>query len=154
MPFSYLALFIVVVLLLLVVVFLLPASERPPSTAYPKMGLDPEILEAAHSPKWDPYDVNQSQVHRIRAARRRKRPPLSSLDYYTLLGLDRGATDVQIEQAYRKHVGTIHPDRYFGDPKKRGEAERKLKQLNAVMLVLRDPTRRAQYDANLETKVN
>ena len=97
-------------------------------------------------PKWDPYAEEQSRIHRIRAARGSKRVT-GEPDYYELLGLERTATDAQIEQAYRRYVAQIHPDRFFEDPRRRVEAERKMRQLNAVMEVLRDPLRRARYDA-------
>ena len=70
-------------------------------------------------------------------------------DYYAFLGVERNATGEQLERAYRKHVAMIHPDRFFDHPLRRDLAQEKLKELNAVMQVLRDPDRRAQYDATL-----
>jgi hypothetical protein len=97
-------------------------------------------------PRWDPYDEEQSRVHRVRAARGSRRVSQEP-NHYELLGIDRAANDAQIEEAYRKYVALIHPDRFYDDPRRRTEAEQKLKQLNAVMEVLRDPVRRARYDA-------
>jgi curved DNA-binding protein CbpA len=85
-------------------------------------------------------------VHRVRAARHR---PSTLPDYYKLLGLERGATDVQVEQAYRRCAARIHPDRFHKDAEGRVAAEAQLKELNRAMEILRDPTRRAQYDALL-----
>jgi molecular chaperone DnaJ len=66
-----------------------------------------------------------------------------------LLGLDRHASDADLEQAYRRRAAAVHPDRFFADPERREQAEVSLKQLNAAMQVLRDPVRRAKYDATL-----
>jgi hypothetical protein len=73
----------------------------------------------------------------------------SRLDYYTLLGVDRTATEEQLKRVYRQHVVTIHPDRFFNDPVRHALAQKKLKALNVVMQVLRDRDHRARYDASL-----
>jgi curved DNA-binding protein len=68
------------------------------------------------------------------------------IDHYSMLGVRVDATNDEIEAAYRRYAAQIHPDRFFGDPKRRAQAEEKLKQLNAIMETLRDPARRAAYD--------
>ena len=98
-------------------------------------------------PEWNPYAEGQSRAHRVRAARHGARPSLPN--YYDLLGLERGATDDEIERAYRRRAAQIHPDRFFDDPERRVQAEAELKQLNEAMRLLRDPTRRARYDGLL-----
>ena len=108
-------------------------------------------LGAAQRPDsaWNPFDEEQSISSRIRAARRKPRKIRTEPDYYELLGLERGASDAEIVRAYRRHAATIHPDRFYDDPVRRGQAEEKLKQLNKAMEVLRDPVARARYDAEL-----
>jgi DnaJ domain len=97
-------------------------------------------------PKWDPFNHQESRSQRARAAR--ERVWLSSEpDYYHMLRIEPGATDDQIEQAYRGVVAINHPDKFFDDPGKRERAEQQLKELNAAMQVLRNPSRRALYDA-------
>jgi DnaJ-class molecular chaperone len=54
-----------------------------------------------------------------------------------------------IEQAYRRYAASIHPDKFFDDPPARKEAETKLRELNCIMQTLRDPMKRAVYDASL-----
>jgi DnaJ-domain-containing protein 1 len=98
-------------------------------------------------PHWDPFVVEQSSAQRARAARKRERSTVGP-SHYDLLHLERSATDHQIERAYRREVAANHPDRFFDNPERRKEAERALKELNAAMRILRDPVRRAQYDAN------
>jgi hypothetical protein len=51
--------------------------------------------------------------------------------YYRVLGLDNGATTVEIKQAYRDLVKIWHPDRFsVGDERLRRRAEAKLKEIN------------------------
>jgi curved DNA-binding protein CbpA len=54
-----------------------------------------------------------------------------------------------IERAYRRYAASIHPDKFFDDPSAREQAEAKLRELNGIMQTLRDPVRRAMYDASL-----
>ena len=105
-------------------------------------------IRGGESSPWDPYAKEQSRVHRIREARHRPRSS-SQPDYYQMLGLQRDATDAQITAAYKRYAAEIHPDKFFDDPVKRAQAEEKLKDLNRMMEVLRNPTKRAQYDARL-----
>lgn len=113
-----------------------------------------------HESHWDPYAADQSRAHRVQSARRRarQRPAVAkasvnerllSVGYYAVLGVRADATREEIERAYRRYAAAIHPDRFFDDPRRKREAEEKLKQLNAIMQVLRDPARRAAYDASL-----
>jgi len=96
--------------------------------------------------RWDPFDPEASRRQRVRASRRpRRRAPRD--DLYALLGVEAGASDRDIERAYRRRVAEWHPDRFHGDPAAQKDAERRLRQLNAAMDVLRDPIRRARYDA-------
>ena len=99
--------------------------------------------------RWDPFDPSTERKERLRAARRRAETPRRGKDdYYALLGIEPGASDRLIELAYRARAVEIHPDRFFADPARRREAEAHLKELNQAMQVLRDPVRRALYDAS------
>jgi hypothetical protein len=114
-------------------------------------------------PKWDPYDAEQSSEARIRTQRgerlRSQGPPsyaaenapgiAPKLSHYQILGVSPEATAEQIEKAYRRYAGSIHPDKFFGDPKASAEAEQNLRSLNALMQVLRDPVKREEYDRSL-----
>jgi hypothetical protein len=106
-----------------------------------------------HGSTWDPYAAEQSRASRARAARVRaaSQPDQPSHpDYYTLIGVDRGASEQEIEQQYRRRVARVHPDRFFDNPALREDAERELRQLNEAASVLRDQGRRSAYDAQLD----
>src|SRR4051812_2674519 len=63
-------------------------------------------------------------------------------DYYTVLGVNRDATDEDIKKAYRKLAMKHHPDR---NPDEKG-AEDKFKEAKEAYEVLTEPRKRAAYD--------
>lgn len=62
-------------------------------------------------------------------------------DYYKVLGVDRNASDQDIDKAYRRLAKKYHPD-INHEP----GAEEKYKQVNEAYEVLHDKQKRAQYD--------
>lgn len=63
-------------------------------------------------------------------------------DYYAVLGVEPGAGDAEIKQAYRRLARKYHPD----VSKEKG-AEDRFKAVNEAYEVLRDREKRAEYDA-------
>lgn len=66
-------------------------------------------------------------------------------DYYTTLGVPRGAVADDIKRAYRKLAKEWHPDRH--PPHKRKDVEEKFKAIAEAHEVLSDPEKRKRYDA-------
>ncbi|MEU7826007.1 J domain-containing protein [Catellatospora sp. NPDC049133] len=62
-------------------------------------------------------------------------------DFYDVLGVARGASADEIQQAFRKLARKYHPD-VNKDP----DAEEKFKEINEAYHVLHDPKQRARYD--------
>ena len=60
---------------------------------------------------------------------------------YETLGIQKGASEVEIKKAYRKMARQYHPD-----INKEKEAEEKFKEINAAYEVLSDKEKKAQYD--------
>lgn len=137
---------IVLVAALLVVVGVLLFATGPKRDAGVKAGRAPVPMRT----RWNPYEVSRSRSEQIRTARRApSRAGERERNYYALLGVSPGASDAAVERAYRRKVAAVHPDRYFEDGGKRAEAEQTLRTLNEAMAVLRDPVKRARYDAGL-----
>ena len=65
-------------------------------------------------------------------------------DFYQVLGIPRTASADEIKKAYRRLARQVHPDLHSG-PKK-GEMEKKFKELNEAHEVLSDPDKRKKYD--------
>ena len=63
-------------------------------------------------------------------------------DFYSVLGVQRTASDDDIKKAYRKLAMQYHPDRNNGSK----DAEEQFKQITEAYDVLRDPQKRAAYD--------
>jgi curved DNA-binding protein len=63
------------------------------------------------------------------------------VDYYEVMGVSPEAAPEDIKKAYRRLARKFHPD-----VSKEANAEEKFKQLGEAYEVLKDPTRRAEYD--------
>lgn len=67
----------------------------------------------------------------------------NEMDYYTVLGLSRTATESDIKKAYRKMALKWHPDK---NPGNQAEAEKMFKQISEAYEVLSDKQKRDVYD--------
>lgn len=65
-----------------------------------------------------------------------------SKDYYSILGVDKSATDSEIKKAYRKLAMKYHPDKNPDDK----QAEDKFKEAAEAYEILGDVAKRQQYD--------
>ena len=63
----------------------------------------------------------------------------SKKDYYGVLGVDKDASQIEIERQYKRQAAKHHPDR--------GGSEEQMKSLNEAYGVLKDKHRRNTYDA-------
>jgi DnaJ-class molecular chaperone len=63
-------------------------------------------------------------------------------DYYATLGVNKGSTEKEIKQAFRKLARKHHPDVNPGDK----AAESRFKEINEAYEVLGDPAKRKKYD--------
>jgi len=67
---------------------------------------------------------------------------MAGKDYYSILGVNRNASEREIKQAYRRLARKFHPDVNPGDK----SAEAKFKQINEAYEVLSDKEKRQKYD--------
>ena len=63
-------------------------------------------------------------------------------DYYSILGVPKGADEAEVKKAYRKLAKQHHPDRNPGDK----AAEAKFKEISEAYEVLSDPEKRKLYE--------
>lgn len=64
------------------------------------------------------------------------------MDYYTTLGLKRGASQEEIKKAYRSLAMKHHPDR--------GGDEKKFKDISAAYDILSDPQKKQMFDSGMD----
>ena len=67
-----------------------------------------------------------------------------STSFYTILGLNKGASAAEIKKAYKKQALKYHPDRNRGA--KKNAAEAKFKEINAAYEILSDSKKKQLYD--------
>ena len=67
---------------------------------------------------------------------------MAGKDYYSILGVNRDASEREIKQAYRRLARKYHPDVNSGDK----SAEARFKQINEAYEVLSDKEKRRKYD--------
>jgi len=67
---------------------------------------------------------------------------MAGKDYYSILGVNRNASEREIKQAYRRLARQYHPDVNPGDK----SAEARFKQINEAYEVLSDKEKRQKYD--------
>lgn len=72
------------------------------------------------------------------------------MDHYRTLQVTRDAEPEVIERAYKALCFKYHPDRAGSG--RQIEATRRMQHINAAYEVLRDPARRARYDAGLPSE--
>ena len=63
--------------------------------------------------------------------------------YYELLSIDKGATQVEIQKAYKKQSLKWHPDR---NKTNKDKATERFQEISAAYQILSDPERRETYD--------
>jgi hypothetical protein len=80
---------------------------------------------------------------------------MSKKDPYSILGVDRSATQEQIREAYVDRVRVIHPDRFDRQqqPRDWAKANEMLSELNEAYAVLRDSPAKAEYDRPKKDRV-
>ncbi len=66
---------------------------------------------------------------------------MANKDYYSVLGVDKNASEDEIKSAYRRLAKKYHPDL-----NKTPEAAEKFKEINEAYSVLGDPKKKANYD--------
>ena len=76
-------------------------------------------------------------------------PEAQKTGYYTLLGIERDATEDEIKKAYRRKALELHPDRNYGNVE---SATAMFAEVQSAYEVLSDPQERAWYDSH-ETQI-
>lgn len=67
---------------------------------------------------------------------------MAYIDYYKVLGVDKGASQEDIRKAFKKLARKHHPDLNPNDP----DAKRRFQEINEANEVLGDPEKRKKYD--------
>lgn len=75
-----------------------------------------------------------------------------SEDFYSILGVERSATDKEIKAAYRKLAFEYHPDKKTNEVERSLAAE-KFKKISIAYSVLSDPNKRHNYNLMGTTEI-
>lgn len=67
------------------------------------------------------------------------------VDAYAVLGVDPECSQAELKAAHRRLVRRHHPD--AAPPGERAAATRRMQEINVAYALVRDPARRARYDA-------
>ncbi|CAN5783137.1 hypothetical protein BH20CHL2_BH20CHL2_10420 [soil metagenome] len=70
--------------------------------------------------------------------------------HYQLLDLDFRATPAEVTRAYRRKMKDCHPD--LVTPARRGRAERYCQNINQAYAILKDPSKRREYDQSIRVQ--
>ncbi len=73
-------------------------------------------------------------------------------DPYRVLDVDRGASTAAIKRRWRELAREHHPDRAAGDAPETQRLTARMARINAAYDLLRDPERRANYDASPQAR--
>jgi curved DNA-binding protein CbpA len=73
-------------------------------------------------------------------------------DPYRVLEVDRGASTAAIKRRWRELAREHHPDRAAGDAPETQRLTARMARINAAYDLLRDPDRRAHYDASPQAR--
>ncbi|MCY7419430.1 MAG: J domain-containing protein [Chloroflexi bacterium] len=69
-------------------------------------------------------------------------------DPYRVLDVPRGTSSDELKRRWREMAWEHHPDRAVGDPQEQQRLTARMARINAAYDLLRDPVRRARYDAS------
>src|ERR1700754_60391 len=87
-------------------------------------------------------DNYRRKLQRARVVEKGVPPAMATTDPYELLGVARGASQKDIQKAYRRLAKKLHPDLNPGDK----EAQRKFQDVSAAYDILGDEEKRARFD--------
>lgn len=128
---------------------MLPSTSRPVSrTTVPVAASGREatsLSSTTSSSSFFPSSTKQFKLHRhTRTHQQHSHSPFivrAERDFYSVLGVARGATKKEIKSAYRQKARTHHPD-----VSKEPDAEERFKDISAAYEVLSDDEKKRIYD--------
>lgn len=125
------------------------ARRAAQNAALPALPAPTPAPATGGAPTWDDDETSSETALRERLAARLS--DLQRMTYYEVLGLERGATEVEVKRGYLALAKELHPDKHFAgaSPAIRRLAEAIFHQVTHAHAVLTSTTERAQYEREL-----
>lgn len=103
---------------------------------------DPALVDFLNAQRHRPNEKRAHDgINKAKEIKKRK----TFVDHYQILGLQKGASSIEIKNSYKKMAREWHPDR-FSDPQKKKEAESMMKKINTAYDILGDEHKKRLYD--------
>jgi DnaJ family protein C protein 7 len=123
--------------------------------AYVRRGNIYMVLKMFDEARFDYQKVKEAEpsnkdVVRLLEEAKKEEQKAKKRDYYSILGVEKGASPDEIRKAYKKLALKWHPDRNNTSEEQKKMAEKTFRDINDAYSVLSDAQKKQQYDSGMD----